>query len=109
MRAISAIRAREILDSRGIPTVECDVQLIDGSSGTAAVPSGASTGRHEALELRDRDNTRYRGLGVQQAVANANEVLGPVLMRLDATDQDDIDRHLLDADGTPQKSNLGAN
>jgi len=109
MRAISAIRAREILDSRGIPTVECDVQLIDGSTGTAAVPSGASTGRHEALELRDRDNPRYRGLGVQQAVANVNEVLGPVVTRLDATDQNDIDRHLRDADGTPQKSNLGAN
>lgn len=109
MSAISAVHAREILDSRGNPTVECDVQLIDGSAGTAAVPSGASTGRHEALELRDRDNPRYRGLGVQQAVANVNEILGPVLMNLDATDQRNIDRQLLDADGTPQKSNLGAN
>jgi enolase len=109
MSTISAIRAREILDSRGIPTVECDVRLSDGTTGTAAVPSGASTGRHEALELRDRDSPRYRGLGVRQAVQNVNDVLSAVVLRLDATDQRDIDRRLLDADGTPQKSHLGAN
>ncbi|MQL52222.1 phosphopyruvate hydratase [Desulfofundulus thermobenzoicus] len=101
--------AREILDSRGNPTVEVDVQLEDGSLGRAAVPSGASTGAHEAVELRDEDPDRYLGKGVLKAVDNVNEKIAPEVIGFDATDQVGIDMTLIDLDGTPNKSNLGAN
>jgi len=106
---IETLAAREILDSRGNPTIEVDVLLTDGAFGRAAVPSGASTGEHEALELRDHDPKRYGGKGVLQAVANVTEVIAPVVVGEDALDQRRIDRLLLDLDGTPDKSNLGAN
>jgi enolase len=106
---IASVRAREILDSRGNPTVEVEVFLRDGPSGRAAVPSGASTGAHEALELRDGDPHRYRGKGVRQAVANVNQVIGPRLAGLSPFDQEAIDRLLLELDGTPNKARLGAN
>src|SRR3990172_9509610 len=109
MPAIEALAAREILDSRGNPTVEVDVLLADGAFGRAAVPSGASTGEHEALELRDGDPKRYGGKGVLQAVANVTEVIAPALAGTDALDQREVDRLLLELDGTPGKSNLGAN
>ena len=109
MSLIEALAAREILDSRGNPTVEVDVLLTDGAFGRAAVPSGASTGEHEAIELRDGDRKRYGGKGVLQAVANVTEVIAPVIEGEDALDQRRIDRLLLDLDGTPDKSNLGAN
>ncbi|MBE3587285.1 MAG: phosphopyruvate hydratase [Thermoanaerobacteraceae bacterium] len=101
--------AREILDSRGNPTVEVDVLLEDGSLGRAAVPSGASTGAHEAVELRDEDPDRYLGKGVLKAVDNVNEKIAPEVIGFDATDQVGIDMTLIDLDGTPNKSNLGAN
>lgn len=107
--AIEDIRAREIIDSRGNPTVEVDVTLIDGSFGRAAVPSGASTGEHEACELRDGDKARYLGKGVANAVANVNEKIAPELIGLDATDQALLDRTMLELDGTKNKTNLGAN
>src|SRR4051812_18345673 len=103
------IHAREILDSRGNPTVEAEVTLGDGSMGRAAVPSGASTGEHEAVELRDGDQSRYGGKGVLKAVANVNEVIARELKGMDALDQRKIDRKLIELDGTPNKSNLGAN
>jgi enolase len=106
---IDSIHAREILDSRGNPTIEVDVVLEGGASGTAAVPSGASTGAHEALELRDGDKTRYLGKGVLQAVRNVNETIAPRLLGCNAADQVAIDRLMLDFDGTPTKSKLGAN
>jgi len=106
---IDAIIAREILDSRGNPTVEVEVMLMGGAWGRAAVPSGASTGAHEALELRDGDKKRYGGKGVQQAVANVNEVIAEELFGWDATDQAGIDARLLELDGTPNKEKLGAN
>jgi enolase len=109
MPAIASLRAREILDSRGNPTVEVDVLLDDGSAGRAAVPSGASTGEHEALELRDNDITRFGGKGVLRAVDNVLSVLGPGVMGMDALDQRAVDARLLDLDGTPGKSALGAN
>ncbi len=111
MPAIIGCQAREILDSRGNPTVEVDVVLEDGSFGRAAVPSGASTGEHEALELRDKDPSRYLGKGVTKAVKNVNEVIAPKLLdnELDALDQVTLDRFLIDLDGTEDKSNLGAN
>ncbi|HEX5904391.1 MAG TPA: phosphopyruvate hydratase [Actinomycetota bacterium] len=109
MSLIETLAAREILDSRGNPTIEVDVLLTDGAFGRAAVPSGASTGEHEALELRDDDPKRYGGKGVLQAVANVTEVIAPVVVGEDALDQRRIDRLLLDLDGTPDKSNLGAN
>jgi len=109
MLAIERISAREILDSRGNPTVECDVMLEDGSLGTAAVPSGASTGEHEALELRDGDKSRYGGKGVRKAVLNVEEVIAPELVGLDGLDQVLIDQTMIDLDGTPNKSKLGAN
>jgi enolase len=109
MSSIENIHAREILDSRGNPTIEVEVLLADGCLGTAAVPSGASTGAHEALELRDGDETRYRGQGVLKAVHNVNEVIAPQLMGEDALDQVAVDRGLIDLDGTPTKSKLGAN
>jgi enolase len=106
---VSSIHAREILDSRGNPTVEVDVRLTDGSLGRAAVPSGASTGAHEALELRDGDKSRYGGKGVLKAVENVNAVLAKILQGKDAADQRTLDKLMLDADGTETKSKLGAN
>lgn len=106
---IELIRGREILDSRGDPTVAVDVMLSDGSRGTAMVPSGASTGAHEAVELRDGDKTRYRGKGVLKAVSNVDDVIAPELIGEDAADQTEIDKLLLELDGTPNKSKLGAN
>src|SRR3989440_2793265 len=109
MTNISEIRAREILDSRGNPTVEAEVQLADGSMGRAAVPSGASTGEHEAVELRDGDKERYLGKGVRQAVQNVEETIAPAMKGMDASDQLALDTALIELDGTPNKSNLGAN
>ena len=106
---IDVIDAREILDSRGNPTVEVDVVLVDGSVGRAAVPSGASTGAHEAVELRDGDKARFGGKGVLRAVANVTETIAPALYGLDASDQAGIDEVLIDLDGTPNKGELGAN
>jgi enolase len=106
---IEAIVAREILDSRGNPTVEVEVLLLDGSWGRAAVPSGASTGVHEALELRDGDSTRYGGKGVSKAVQNVNEIIAEELFGWDAAEQAAIDAKLLELDGTPKKEQLGAN
>ncbi len=109
MSNIQSIVAREILDSRGNPTVEADVVLADGSFGRAAAPSGASTGTLEALELRDGAKDRYLGKGVQQAVANANGVIAEALKGVDALDQRAVDKVMLDLDGTENKSKLGAN
>ena len=106
---IEAIVAREIMDSRGNPTVEVEVSLLGGAWGRAAVPSGASTGVHEAHELRDGDKKRYGGRGVAKAVANVNETIAEQLFGWDATDQAAIDGRLLELDGTANKSNLGAN
>jgi len=107
--AIAKLHAREILDSRGKPTVEAEVWLEGGARGRAAVPSGASTGAHEALELRDGDKRRYRGAGVRQAVENARGTLAQAIHGLDARDQQAVDRALVAADGTALKSKLGAN
>ena len=101
--------AREILDSRGNPTVEVDVYLEDGTMGRAAVPSGASTGAHEAVEKRDGDKTRYKGKGVLDAVAAVNGELAEELVGFDATEQVAIDRLMIELDGTPNKARLGAN
>jgi enolase len=109
MPEILDISAREILDSRGNPTVEADVLLSSGAAGRAAVPSGASTGEHEALELRDGDNDRYLGKGVRKAVAAIEETILPALRGMDATDQMAIDRTMLELDGTDNKGKLGAN
>ena len=109
MSEISEVHGRQILDSRGNPTVEVDVILESGARGRAAVPSGASTGAHEAVELRDGDAKRYLGKGVTRAVRNINEILGPEITGLDATDQRNIDTTLLDLDGTENKGKLGAN
>ncbi|MGB7408340.1 MAG: phosphopyruvate hydratase, partial [Pontixanthobacter sp.] len=109
MTAIIDIHGREILDSRGNPTVEVDILLADGSFGRAAVPSGASTGAHEAMELRDAENDRYLGKGVRKAVAAVNEEIAETLMGLDAEDQRDLDLAMIDLDGTENKSRLGAN
>jgi enolase len=109
MSQIDQIHAREILDSRGNPTVEADVVLKSGERGRAAVPSGASTGEHEAVELRDGDENRYGGKGVQKAVANVNGPIARELKGMDALDQGAIDGKLLELDNTPNKSNLGAN
>ena len=106
---IDDIDAREILDSRGNPTVEVDVVLADGSVGRAAVPSGASTGAHEAVELRDGDKSRFGGKGVLRAVANVTDTIAPALYGLDASDQAGIDDVLIELDGTPNKGALGAN
>ncbi len=106
---IATIHAREILDSRGNPTVEVDVTLEDGSFGRASVPSGASTGENEALELRDGDKSRYGGKGVRKAVANVNTVIAPALKGWSVFDQRGIDKKMLSLDGTKTKSNLGAN
>ena len=109
MSELIDVRAREILDSRGNPTVEVDVVLACGATGTAAVPSGASTGTREALELRDNSEARYLGKGVLNAVANINEVIAPELIGYDAMDQAGLDRTMIDIDGTDNKSRLGAN
>ncbi|MDR2246213.1 MAG: phosphopyruvate hydratase [Treponema sp.] len=109
MSLIEYVEAREILDSRGNPTVEVDVVLKDGFMGRAAVPSGASTGEHEAVELRDGDKDRYLGKGVQKAVANVNDIIAPEIQGLDALDQVDIDRTMIELDGTENKGKLGAN
>ncbi|MBU4532354.1 MAG: phosphopyruvate hydratase [Eubacteriales bacterium] len=106
---IADIFAREILDSRGNPTVEVDVTLEDGTLGRAAVPSGASTGTFEAVELRDADPTRYKGKGVSRAVSNVNAIIAPELIGMDAVDQLGIDMTMIDLDGTENKSKLGAN
>jgi len=106
---IDQVVAREIMDSRGNPTIEVDVFLEDGSLGRAAVPSGASTGAHEAVELRDGDKSRYGGKGVLTAVDNVNDKISPEIEGLDATDQRLIDARMLEMDGTPNKANLGAN
>ncbi len=106
---IKHIHARQILDSRGNPTVECDVVLHDGSTGRAAVPSGASTGSNEAIELRDGDQTKYLGKGVLKAIANVNGPIAKKLTSMDASNQQLIDKTLIDLDGTTNKSNLGAN
>ncbi len=107
--AIDLIEARQILDSRGNPTVEVDVVLVDGSVGRAAVPSGASTGQHEAVELRDGDKSRYGGKGVLKAVQNVREIIAPELLGTDAADQAGLDAQLIALDGTPNKGKLGAN
>ncbi len=109
MTLIEAIHARQILDSRGNPTIECEVVLADGASGRAAVPSGASTGMHEAWELRDGDKSMFMGKGVQTAVNNVNTKLSDALQGMDATDQYAVDKAMIDLDGTPNKKNLGAN
>ena len=109
MSTITKIHAREILDSRGNPTLEAEVTLADGSFGRAMVPSGASTGSKEAVELRDGDKTRYLGKGVQNAVANVNGAIATALKGFDAADQEGLDRRLIDLDGTENKGRLGAN
>jgi len=106
---ITEIRAREVLDSRGNPTVSTKVFLESGALGVAAVPSGASTGTHEALELRDGDSSRYLGKGVLKAVANVNEIIAPEIKGMDAQEQEEIDKRLIQLDGTPSKQRLGAN
>ena len=109
MSIIEYVEAREILDSRGNPTVEVDILLEDGSMGRAAVPSGASTGEHEAVELRDGDKNRYMGKGVQKAVENVNNIISAEIVGLDALEQVDIDRTMIELDGTENKGKLGAN
>ena len=109
MAKITKVIGREIVDSRGNPTVEADVYLDDGSMGRAAVPSGASTGVREALELRDGDKSRFGGKGVLTAVKNVNEILGPAIVGMDPVDQRAVDKVMLDKDGDPFKKNLGAN
>ena len=109
MAKIEKTTAREILDSRGNPTVEVDIILDDGTIGRAAVPSGASTGRHEACELRDGDPKRYLGKGVTKAVNNVTETIGPKIKGLDPSEQENIDKLMIELDGTENKSNLGAN
>ena len=109
MTEIVDVHAREILDSRGNPTLECEVTVSSGSVGRAAVPSGASTGEHEAHELRDGDKARYGGKGVRNAVENVRSKLAPRLVGMDAADQEGLDRLMIDLDGTPTKKSLGAN
>src|SRR6188768_245760 len=109
LTSISAIKAREILDSRGNPTVEVDVSLEGGAFGRAAVPSGASTGEHEAWELRDGDKQRFGGKGVTKAVSAVNEIIAQGLAGADALDQEAVDRRLIELDGSKNKKNLGAN
>ncbi|MBL8150096.1 MAG: phosphopyruvate hydratase, partial [Blastocatellia bacterium] len=109
MTRIETIKAREILDSRGNPTVEAEVELESGARGRAAVPSGASTGENEALELRDGDKSRYLGKGVRKAVENINTLIATALTGLDATDQAGVDKTMLALDGTKNKEKLGAN
>jgi enolase len=108
-RRIAEVKSREILDSRGFPTVEVDVILEDGTLGRAAVPSGASTGEYEAVELRDGDKKRFGGKGVLKAVANVNGKIAPKIKGMDSADQRALDAFLCDLDGTPNKAKLGAN
>src|SRR5580704_14648294 len=105
---ITRVHARQIIDSRGNPTVEADVYVGVGVKGRAAVPSGASTGEHEAIELRDADKSRFLGKGVLKAVANVNGPLAQAVIGLDPTDQKALDRRMIEADGTPAKAKLGA-
>ncbi|MBN1369373.1 MAG: phosphopyruvate hydratase [Dehalococcoidaceae bacterium] len=109
MPSISKVTAREVLDSRANPTLEVEIITSSGASGHAMVPSGASTGKHEAVELRDGDPVRYLGKGVLKAVANVNDILGPLVTGMDVTCQADIDARMIELDGTPNKSRLGAN
>ena len=109
MYTITEIKAREILDSRGNPTLEVDVKLENGTVGRAAVPSGASTGAHEAVELRDNDHKRFKGKGVLKAIENVNHNLAKVLVGTSSKDQENIDHKMIALDGTENKSNLGAN
>jgi enolase len=109
MATIESIRAREILDSRGNPTLEVEVRLAGGTTGRAAVPSGASTGKHEAVELRDGDKARFNGRGVLKAVANVNKEIAAAIAGMSATEQTAIDHKLINLDGTANKSRLGAN
>jgi enolase len=109
MLTITTLKAREILDSRGNPTLEVDCQLGSGAVGRAAIPSGASTGEHEALELRDGDKARFGGKGVQKAVRNVGEIIAPAIVGMEAFDQLAVDRAMIELDGTPTKSRLGAN
>ena len=109
MSEITGITAREVLDSRGNPTVEVDVVLADGARGRAAVPSGASTGAHEAVELRDGDKARYGGKGVLKAVQAVRGEIADALRGMSATDQVAVDKALIELDGTPNKARLGAN
>src|SRR3984893_13090126 len=106
---IARVHGRQIIDSRGNPTVEADVILEGGALGRAAVPSGASTGEHEAMELRDVDKSRYLGKGVLKAVANVNGEIARAVTGLDASDQGALDRRMIEVDGSPNKGNLGAN
>src|SRR3989304_3035967 len=106
---ISLVKAREILDSRGNPTLDVEIKLSNGTFGWAAVPSGASTGKYEAVELRGGDKSRFGGLGVLKAVTNVNKVIAPAIMGLSVIDQADLDRLLIELDGTENKSRLGAN
>ena len=109
MKAIKGIRGRQILDSRGNPTVEVEVELGDGTVGLAAVPSGASTGTHEAVELRDGDPSQFQGKSVLKAIANIKELIAPALVGMSALDQEGIDQRMIGLDGTPNKAKLGAN
>jgi enolase len=109
MDTIKKIFAREILDSRGNPTLEVDIELNNGIKGRAAVPSGASTGIHEALEMRDGDAKRYAGKGVLKALSNVNDKIAPALIGKDIKQQAELDKTMLELDGTPNKENLGAN
>ena len=109
MKEISKVSSREILDSRGNPTVEVDVSLSDGSNGRAAVPSGASTGTHEAMELRDGDRSRFLGKGVLRAVTNVTDIIGPAVVGMNAGNQRELDEALINLDGTENKSSLGVN
>jgi enolase len=109
MTEIVDVHAREILDSRGNPTLECEVTVASGNKGRAAVPSGASTGEHEAHELRDGDKSRYGGKGVRTAVANVHDQIAPRLLGFDAGEQEELDRAMIELDGTPNKRSLGAN
>jgi enolase len=109
MKSIKSVKGRQILDSRGNPTIEVDVELRDGSVGRAAVPSGASTGSHEAVELRDGDPSVFRGLGVSKAIVNIREIIAPAIVGMSAVDQVAIDHKMVSLDGTPNKARLGAN
>src|SRR5215475_12455939 len=109
MSTIESIQAREILDSRGNPTVEVEVVLAGGSVGRAAVPSGASTGEHEALELRDGDAARYLGKGVEQAISHIHDSITEAIVGFDADDQASVDQAMISLDGTENKAKLGAN
>ena len=109
MASIKSVNAREILDSRGNPTIEAEVVLVDGNAGIASVPSGASTGKYEAVELRDGDKRRYRGLGVLKAIEHVNNEIASAIVGMSALEQAAIDERLIELDGTANKARLGAN